>query len=257
MSSALDKGYRAFNAKLITTAAPYDPFSRTGKDDDPARFTARPGIDFLRPWLAIRNGIAFQWPTGLQGWRLSTDPTLGIHKAIGDNVVEIDVVHTGEEHISMTGMFPGDTGPVLIAALRQMARVGAPEGKILYIPEILTHAQRVQVLNFEGSGDEDTRGRDCRYSIEFVITGLAGKTGAPQFTADPVSTTAMAKGNSPRSVSTDSSHNTLRKIASWKFGSSSKWRTIYEANELYFISHNIPSSKAVDYRLPLGTVMYY
>lgn len=256
-AAKLDQGFRSFNAKLITTAAPFDPFTKTGKDNDPARFAARPGIDFLRPWLAIRNGIAFQWPVGLQGWTLTTDPSLGIHRMIGDNKVVIDVIHSGEEHITMTGMFPGDTGPVLVSALRELVRRTNVEGKILYIPEILTHAQRVQVVHSEFSGDEDARGRDCRYSIEFAITGLVGKTGGPQFTADPVTTTAKAKGVSPRAISVDSRHNTLPKIAAWKLGNSAKWKTLYELNELYFVAHNITASKAVNYRIPIGTPLYY
>lgn len=257
-ASVLDNGFRAFNAKLFTTAGPYQPYSKTGKDNDPARYVARPGIDFLRPWLAIRNGIAFQWPLGLQGWGLTTDPTLGIHKYIGDNAVEIDVIHAGEEHITMTGQFLGDTAPALVQALREVVRRIVPrEGKILYIPEILTHAQRVQVVRSEFSGDEDVRGRDCRYSIEFAIMGLAGKVPGPQYTADELPTTAIKKGVSPRTVSADSKHNTLRKIAAWKLGNSAKWRTIYELNELWFVAHSISSAKAVDYRIPLGTSIYY
>ena len=253
----LDQGFKAFGARLATTAGPFDPSTGHGLDTDSARYSARPGIDFFRPWLAIRNGLAYQWPLGVEGFELTTDPVLGVHRFIGDNAVSVDVLHTGEERIVLTGNFPGDTSPAQIQMLREVVRRKAPAGKILFIPEIMTHAQNVQVGPSKFSRPEDGYGRDFRYSIEFLIQGLAGKTGAPQFQPDEIVTNAAAKGKAPRTLKVDSKRNTLRKIAAWKLGSGAKWRQVFNLNELWFVSRSVPLAKAPDYRIPVGTVIYF
>lgn len=256
MSSSVDQGFIAYGARLLTGAAPYDPATGRGGVDDTAHYLARPGIDFLRPWLAIEKDVAFQWPLGIEGYTQVTDPLLGTHQFIGDNKVVLDVLHTGAESITLTGSFPGDSAPALSQALREVVRRVAPRGKILYVPEIMTHAQRVQVSHFECDRPQDSRGRDLTYSIEFQIMGLAGVS-QPQFTVSPVQTTAASKGKGARTVKTDSVHNTLRKVALWKLGSLSKWRQIYDLSETWFINHNIHIAEAPNYRLPIGTVLYF
>jgi hypothetical protein len=52
-------------------------------------------------------------------------------------------------------------------------------------------------------------------------------------------------------------HNTLRRVAAWKLGSSDQWRSIYNLNESWFNSRNIAISQAPDYRLPAGTKLYF
>src|SRR6267142_156717 len=99
--STSDQGFGTIGAKLKTAAGPYNRFGSqgpTGDFNDTAHFVLSPGTDFLRPWLAIRNGPAFQWPLGLEGFQMTVDPQLGIHKYIGDNAVTVDVIHAGEEH---------------------------------------------------------------------------------------------------------------------------------------------------------------
>lgn len=257
MASTLDQGFTAYGARLLTTAAPFDPFAKTGGKDDDATYLARPGVDFLRPWLAIEGDAAFQWPLGLQGFTHTIDPVLGTHSFIGGNAVVVDVVSTGNESLTMSGSFPGDSAPVLMQALREVVRRVAPGGKILYVPEVMTHAQRVQVSHSEFDRDQSARGRSMGYSIDFEITGLAGPTGSAPYTTGPVSTTAKAKGSSPRSVRSDSAHNTLRRIAAWKMGSSARWEQAYTLSEAWFIQHSVPRSKAPDYRLPIGTTIYF
>lgn len=255
----VDQGFRAYGSKLLTLSGPYDPASGVGDVSDTAHFIARPGVDFQRPWLAIENGVAFQWPLGLQGYDLSTEPQLGLHHFIGDNKVVVDVVHSGDERITLAGSFPGDSAPDLMEALREVVRRdGGERGKILFVPEVMPHAQRVQVAMSKFSRPPDGRGRDHSYSIDLIIVGIASANSKTTGTVtDPVVTTAKKKGTSARKVSTNAKYNTLRKIAAWKLGDSVKWRQIYELNESWFTSRHIPIAQVPDYRLPLGTPLYF
>ena len=252
--SAIDQTFRSLNAKLETTAAPYSDIDKTGNPNDTAAYLVRPGIHFVRPWLAIRNGPAFQWPLGLEGYSLTIDPTLGIHKFIGDNAVTVDVIHKGEEHFTMNGSFPGLSAPHLIRALRDLVYQGAPtEGKILFIPQLMAHAQRVHVVRFETSRDDTARGYDSLYTIEFVRLGQLNAINSliTPVVPSPIVTTG-SPSSSAATVNVDSKHNTLRKLAAWKFNDSRKWRTIYNLNEKWFVKNKVPLTKAPDHRLPVG-----
>lgn len=256
--AAHDQGFRRYKATLETTAAPYNPFSGSGSESDDAQYILEPGVAFMRPWIAVRNGPAFQWPLGIEGFQLAIDPVLGIHKFIGDNKVAVDVIHSGEEHLTLNGNFPGDSAPKLIQALRDLVYRGTgEEGKILYIPEVLTHAQRVQVVHAEFSRDQDGRGRDHTYSIEVVRIGMGDLNPVVTTQPTPTNPKTAPRGKSSKNINVDSKHNTLRKIAAWKLGSSSNWRTVYDANSKFFISHTIQLAKAPDYRLPTGMKVYY
>lgn len=256
-SSTVDQGFEIYGAHLLTKAAPYDPFSNTGGKDDDAYYMARPGVDFMRPWLAIEEDAAFQWPLGVEGFTLTTDPVLGTHSFIGDNKVVVDVIHTGAESLTLNGSFPGDSAPILMQSLREVVRRVAPNGKVLFVPELMTHAQRVQVSHSEFDRDSGGRGRTLSYTIDFQILGLAGKTGSPPFTAEDVQTTAPPKGNSARTVKVDSKHRTLRKVAQWKLGKSTLWEQIYRLSEAWFINNSVPKSQAPDKILPLGLTLYF
>lgn len=256
--AAHDQGYREVKAKLASIAGPYDPFNKTGDPEDAARYVLEPGVNFMRPWLAVRGGGAFQWPLGLEGFNLIVDPSLGIHKYIGGNAVSVEVVHAGEEHFTMTGNFPGNSGPTLVAALRSIVYADSgEEGKLLWLPEVVDGVQRVQVTHFEAARGEDTRGRDMTYSIDFVRMGRIKLDFSPD--SEPIfpQPSTGAGSATTRSINVDAKHNTLRKIAMWKLGSATKWRTVYNANVKWFVKHNIPLAKAPDYRLPLGTKVFY
>lgn len=259
--STVDQGFSAYGAKLATTAAPYDgvsdPRNPSGDPNDPATYSLRPGRDFLRPWVAIRNGEAFQWPLGVEGFTLTTDPTLGIHKFVGDNQVYVDVIHTGEEHITMEGNFPGNSAAVLVQALRDVVRKKVGDvGKVLYVPEIMKHAQRVQVISSQFSRSDDARGRDMQYTIEFVLMGEDLANAATSVLV-PSSALPSAPRTSARSVNVDAKHNTLRKLALWKLGKSDNWRQMYDASETWFTERSITLVSAPDYILPLGTLIYF
>lgn len=260
MTAALDQTFKAYGSKLETVAGPFNPYSKTapGDKNDSAVYLMEPGVAFLRPWIAIRNGPAFQWPLGLEGYDLVVNPLLGIHRFLGDNKVDIDVLHAGEEHFTMTGNFPGNSAPALIQALRDVVyQSSGDEGKILFVPEIMSHAQRVQIVNFQASRDQGARGKDATYSLEVVRVGIANKNPNVKTHPPAIQPKPGNKGKSAKSIHVDAKHNTLRKIALWKLGSADKWRTVYNANQKWFVSHKIQLSAAPNYRLPIGTVIHY
>jgi hypothetical protein len=255
---ANDQQFTSYGAKLLTKKGPHDPYGKTGDPKDTAEYVVEPGVNFLRPWIAIRNGPAFQFPGGMEGFQVVIDPLLGIHKYIGDNKCVVDVLHAGEEHITLNGSFLGNSSPALFQALRQVVYQGAgEEGKIVYIPEIMTHAQRMQVVHFDSSRDSDGRGRDMSYTIELIRIGTIGDLITARALPEATQPIAAAKGAPTRFVKVDTKHNTLRKIARWKLGAASKWDNLYTVNEAYFVKHGISKSKAPDYRLPLGTKINY
>ena len=136
------------SSKFIFDDGPYDQWATRGDEDDTTYYIRRPGEAFLRPWLAIPNGIAFLWPLGLEGFSLTIDPTLGIHKYIGDNAVKVDVVHKGEERISMSGSFPGKTGPDAMQALYNVVYADTPPGgKVLYLPHALDYTRSCGIIS--------------------------------------------------------------------------------------------------------------
>lgn len=258
-----DQGFGSIGAKLQMASAPYNRFASpkpTGDENDSARYIAAPGANFLRPWLAIRGGPAFQWPLGLEGFQLVVDPQLGIHKYIGDNAVTVDVIHAGEEHFTLNGNFPGLSAPDLVTALRDIVyQPSSEEGKILWLPEkVVSYAQRVQVVHFEAARADTDRGLDMTYSIEFVriglLKGLESASASDQGKPQP---TKGKAGKSAHTVRVDAKHNTLRKIALWKLKSAAKWQSIYNHNSKWFIDHSVPLAKAPDHRLPLGMVVHY
>lgn len=257
-----------FRLDKASVEGPYNPFVAPGHPGmgdpaDPAQYLRNPGVHFYRPWLASDDkftGQAFVWPLGIEGFDLTIDPQLGIHKYIGDNDVQVDITHKGQENFTMTGNFPGNTGPANLRALRQIVFMTTPRaGKVLYVPHILTYAQRVIVQRARFSHADSDRGQDLSYEIEFVRIGYinAGKSDDPPILTEPTRPSSAPGNAGKRRVQVDSKHNTIRKIAAWKLGSASRWLAIYNLNKPYFTKAGIITAKVPDYRMPLGTVIYY
>lgn len=262
-----------FDKNKAFLKGPFNPFADEkngelrGDPDDSAMYVLEPGANFLRPWISVPGGRAFVWPLGVEGFSLTIDPTLGIHKYIGDNAVKVDVVHKGEEHLSMTGTFPGVTSIDAFRALRDIVYADTPErGKILYIPHLFTYTQRVVVVSARFDRPEDGRGTDLSYTIDLVRLG-PGTTVHEDQLVDPepqggaAAKTSGAKGASDAGVHrkfvVNGTYNTLRKIAALKLKSASKWRVLYDKNQGVFRRLHIPAHEAPNKRLPLGTVIYY
>lgn len=246
---------------------PFNPFTNEGDPNDTVQYVLAPGSNFYRPWISVPGGRAFVWPLGVEGFGVSIDPQLGIHKYIGDNAVKVDVIHKGEERLTMTGSFPGLSSIGAFRALRDIVYADTPEkGKILYIPHLFTYTQRVVIAQARFDRGEDQRGTDLTYTIEFVRIG-PGPTPPQTNKVDAVpqgtkrSKNSGAKGGSGsgahRPFKVNGTYNTLRKIAALKLGSVSKWRTLYEKNQGTFRRLGVAAHLAPNYRIPLGTVVYY
>lgn len=250
---APDQFFDQIGAHLVTLRGPYNPWAKKGDRRDPAHFLANPGYDFHRPWLAVRNGPAFMWPLGMQGFSDVISPSLGIHKAIGGGSnVTIDVMHAGEEHMTLSGSFPGDSAAALIKALRTVVYFSAPdEGKILYLPEIADHPWRVQVVSASLDRQNEDRGNDTAYSIEFVRMGTLGDITGPKPPPEP----------GTRVVKVTAKHDTLRNIALWKLNASNKWRILYDLNQhkldKFMRTHHVNFHKLPTAKLPIGMSLHY
>lgn len=262
-----------FNTKSAFTDGPFNPFADEknhevrGNPNDSVAYISEPGVNFFRPWLSVPGGAAFVWPLGVEGFSHSLDPQLGIHKYIGDNAVKVDVIHNGEERLTLSGSFPGMSSIGAFRALRDIVLADTPaRGKVLYVPHLFTYTQRVAVGTTHFDHAETDRGTDLTYSIEFVRLGAAARVHEddlvdvePQPTVPPA--TAGAKGGSGagahRPFRVNGTYNTLRKIAAHKLGKADKWRALYDKNSRWFIMHNVPAFRAPNHRLPLGTTIYY
>jgi ABC-type nitrate/sulfonate/bicarbonate transport system substrate-binding protein len=60
-----------------------------------------------------------------------------------------------------------------------------------------------------------------------------------------------------RTASSDRVHNTLEKIAAWKLGDRTQWRSIFRFNRAVFTKLGVTQAKARTFRLPLRTRIRY
>lgn len=247
-----------FRRNRIANDFPFDPFEREGDANDSAYYILKPGENFLQPWISIPGGIAFIFPLGIEGFSLSIEPQLGIHRFIGDNKVVVDVVHKGEERLSMSGTFPGESSVSALRALRDIVYAETPRGgKIVGLPNVLPYAQRMVVASARFDRPQDARGKDLSYDIEFVRLGYVSDIDTEFSVEKAVPQPSVGAGTSSKRFTVNSKYNTARKIAKYKLGAESKWRRIYDLNTKVYRKLNVAAHKAPDFRLPLGTVIYY
>jgi hypothetical protein len=229
----------------------------TYKDLDPARYIAKPDIDFKRPWLANdKNGSAFVWPLGIEGFDLSSDATLGIHKYIGDNDVDATIVYPDELHINMSGLFPGYTGVQNMVALRQVILERPNNGKILALPLVLNELRYVKVMNHRFTHSNDDRTRGIAYSIDFLVVGI----GSSNPVSDPAKGTrpqpkknnSAPKGKSAKTVTTTQNHRTLKTVSAEAYGTPDLWTSVRDLNIIALNNLNISAFTLPYAELPIG-----
>lgn len=241
---------------------PMSPAIRRGSanliipDEDTAKYILDPDGDFERPYLAIPGGRAFVWPLGVEGFEIQDMAELGRHKYLGEIELDVDVTHKAETEITLSGIFPGWTSTDNMAALRQIFFADTPErGKILHLPGVLPNLQYVVCERETFSHTRDERTQDIEYQFSVVKVG----TGKPSPSTLPPGSTTGNSGRGTRKFRSTGQVNTLRKIASRVFRNSQRWTQLYAVrqNAAWFDKRNISSHKAPDYRLPLGTIIYY
>lgn len=243
---------------LSFVIGPYNPWTGAGDEDDSVQYIQPPGLAFLRPWLQVPGGRSFVWPLGVEGFSLSIEPQLGIHHFIGDNAVKVDVMHKGEERVTLNGSFPGDTSTDAFQALREAVYADTPVlGKVLYVPHVFTYTQRVVIANARFDHAEDDFSKDLNYSIDFVRTGLTNKVAEPSLQQPIAQGRSAPKGGSSRKFTVNSKYNTLRKIAALKLKNANRWDDIYKKNTKLFTKLKVSAHKAPDYHLKVGTGIYW
>jgi hypothetical protein len=227
--------------------------------EDTAKYLLDPDDDFARPYLAIPGGAAFVWPVGVEGFELQDQAELGRHKYLGEIELDVDVIHKAETTITLSGTFPGWTSVENMQALRGVFFADTPErGKILHLPGILPNLQYVVAERGSFTHAQDERTQDIAYALTLVKVGT-GKRVSSGTTRPNAGQGTAARGRGTRKFRVTANVNTLRKIAYKVFRNGARWTELYavKANAKWFDKRNISSHRVPDYRLPLGTVIYY
>lgn len=228
--------------------------------EDSAKYLLDPDDDFARPYIAVPGGRAFVWPVGIEGFELQDQAELGRHKYLGEIELDVDVTHKAETTITLSGVFPGWTSVDNMNALRQVFYADTPErGKILHLPGILPNLQYVVAERQSFSHAMDDRTQDISYSFSVVKVGTGQRAPDPAATQPDTGRSNIGKGRGTRVFKANSKSNTLRRIAYAVFRNGARWTELYaiRANSKWFDSRNVPSHQAPDYRLPVGTPIYY
>lgn len=232
---------------------------------DTSAYVKSPDTQFQRPWLAIPGKKRFVWPLGVQGFHISLKPDLGIHKYLGNNNVEVDVLHVGEEHIQMTGKFIGKTSAAAMRALRDICEQPSPErGKILHLPGVLPKYQYVFVEEFDADYAQDSPigSQDIAYTISFVKATTAKKVNLPKITEEThgphgINADRADRANPGNVFYATEIVNTARKVAAVVYGSEDLWPKIADNNMAAIMASNIPMALVPDFRLAVGLAVYY
>lgn len=245
----LEKPPKAINVRRVSRSI-----------EDTARYIIDPDDDFARPYLAIPGGRAFVWPLGTQGFEIAEQAELGRHKYLGEIELDVDVTHKAETTITLAGIFPGWTSVENMNALRQIFYADTPaRGKILHLPGIMPNLQYVTGESLRHSHDRQDTTMNIEYSLTLVKVGTGKKAPNVGPTQPDEGRTGGARGRGTRIFKTNSTYNTLRKVARKVFGTEKMWVDLYsiKGNAVWFDKRNISAHKVPDYRLPLGTVIHY
>ena len=223
---------------------------------DPSRYTIYPKW-FEHPSIQIPNGAAFVWPLGTEGFRISGSATLGIRKYMGDNAVVVQVTHTDERRIELSGMFPGNTGAENMRDLIEILTGKAPY-KSLRLPGVFPLEQYVTVENYEFRHEEDDRTKSVLYTVTFLRSGVGKKVRRRRVTQPPPNPKkAKNKGKPARIFTVRDGYRTLRSIAQKVYGNSNRWNDLYKLNTQKLNSMGIPYHMIPITQLPLGTAIRY
>jgi hypothetical protein len=234
------------------------------------------------------GGLSFTWPIGPEGFRRSGSATLGMHKFIGDNVVQANVIHFDESHIELSGTFPGLSSPndmtTLIDVLTNRNK------KVLHVPGVFPREQYVEVENYEFTHAAEDRTHSIDYSISFLKVGTGGgvggfaksdlgqlqgssikpasgarlrgiKTSGTQTLTGPAPITRPAKSQSARYFQVVDGVDTFRTISQMVYGDSDKAGILVNLNQETITRNNpglqVNSYELVYHRWPRGTRIAY
>lgn len=236
---------------MSATLTRITPDNTQASEKDTARYLIHPS-KIKRPSISVPGGMTFVFPVGTEGFEIRESAALGIHKYLGTNQIDADVIHRAETRITLSGVFPGWTSVANMNALRQVFYAATPQrGKILNVPGVFPNVQYVIFEDISHTHDSEERNQDIMYTCSFLKIGTGKKTIAAVGTSPSAS-----RGRGARKFRSNAKFNTLRKI-----GGKLKipWAELYAvpANAKWYDKRQITSHKAPDYRLPPGVTIYY
>lgn len=231
-----------------------------GSGQDPARYLVfDSNLYHPRPYLT--SGIdTFYWPVGVEGLTDSGNATLSIHRYIGDDDADVQVIHRDESRIEMSGTFPGRHGIRSVQALKTIIRQTTPDiGKVLHLPGIFENVQYVTVENYSFNHGADDRTHSWDYSITFVRMGKGRRVRDPHGKPPPVnpSRKTVPKGKAGRYVRIKVGQVTFRQIAKKVYGNANKWHQLVDLNLKLVVGTGLPMWKIPTHRWKLGIRIYY
>ena len=231
---------------------------RPNTGQDPAKYLIPD--DFLRhgrPSISSGDNV-FTFPIGVEGFRRSGQALLARHYYIGDNDVDVQVVHLDEARIELSGVFPGLTAVDNMIELSNLLTSPSPDrGKILFMPGIFERMQYVNIENYNFDHEAGDQTHSINYTISFLRTGLGKKIrdphGQPPIPNPSVHTTVRG-ANTHRTKTVRDGQRTLRQLAKMAYGTAQLWARILILNKtpLEKKLKNVPRHKWPNYRLPLG-----
>lgn len=219
---------------------------------------------FKRPRLRAPNGDSFVWPQGTEGVLISGQAKLGVKAYIGDDRVDVQVIHRDEARVEMSGSFMGETAPVNFQALRALIISNYPQsGLLLDIPDVFQFEHHVYVESYEFDHPEDSNEEDFTYRVVFVDTGKTRKRLPSAKSIRPPTNpkTTKGKGKSANYVRVKDGMRTLRGISKKVYRDANKWKTLYTKNKKalndVMAADGIPLAKLPTKPLPIGLKIYY
>jgi hypothetical protein len=234
---------------------------RPGTGQDPARYLiSDENLYHARP--SIQSGASvFVFPIGVEGFRRSGQALLGKHYYIGDDDVDVQVVHMDEARIELSGMFPGLTAVENMRELTGLLASKTPErGKILYMPGIFTRIQYVNIDNYDFVHDAEDRTHSISYTLQFLRTGIGRRIRDPHGKPPNANPGTKQKGRRRgqhylRRVHLKHGLQTLRQVAKQAYSNSDLWTLVLDLNLnlIHRLAPNVPRHQLPNHRFPIGT----
>jgi hypothetical protein len=249
-------GHRPATANLSEIWKP-----NTGQD--PARYLIADGnLRHSRPSFQSGDDI-FIFPIGVEGFRRSGQALLGKHYYIGDDEVDVQVIHLDEARIEMSGTFPGTSAVDNMIELTGLIRKKTPEkGKLLFLPGIFERIQYVNVENYDFNHDPDDRTHSISYTITFIRTGIGNLIrdpfGTPPLPNPAVSTDGNKGKATHRRMTITAKRRTLRAVARDAYKNPRLWTRVLKLNQtrIHKLAPKVPKHRLPYHRFPLGTKFF-
>lgn len=240
----------------------YRVYTIVGNADDAAHYILKPDLQFYRPWIASpgvgATGRAFIWPLGIEGFTLASTADLGIHKYIGDNDIDVEIIYPDEYHITLSGIFPGKTGAQQARELREViAHKSSEFGKVLALPLVAERVLYVQVSNYSFTHDQEDRTGTIAYSVECIQQGAGGKL--KRRTLRPPkknpTTKRQPRGKSTKRKAVKQGGSTVRMAVAQTYGQTDMQQILNKNLSTLSTELGIPAHQLAYSQLPPGTVI--